>query len=149
MGGVFIYHNLKGGVPYLLPAIGLAFFISRKGGLTLADDKKNIGPEVEKTETATAPEQPAPEKVEPVVADPAPVEKAAPTEKAEPITPEAPGPAATEPPKPDKEAKQTATPDKGNPAPAPAGKVVDFAAAREEAGKDKPPKEKAPKQKTT
>ena len=29
-GGVFIYHNLKGGVPYLLPAIGLAFFISRK-----------------------------------------------------------------------------------------------------------------------
>ena len=47
VGGVFIYPNLKGGVPYLLPAIGLAFFISRKGGLTLVDDKKNIGPEVE------------------------------------------------------------------------------------------------------
>ena len=82
MGGVFIYHNLKGEVPYLLPAIGLAFFISRKGGLTLADDKKNIGPEVEKTETAPAPEQTAPEKVEPVVADPAPAEKAALVDKA-------------------------------------------------------------------
>lgn len=67
IGGVFIYHNLKGGVPYLLPAIGLAFFISRKGGLTLADDKKNIGPEVKKTETAPAPEQPAPVKAEPVI----------------------------------------------------------------------------------
>ena len=111
MGGVFIYPNLKGGVPYLLPAIGLAFFISRKGGLTLADDKKNIGPEVEKTETAPAPEQPTPDMAEPVVADPAPAEKAAPTEKAEPTIPEAPGPAAPEPPKPDKEAKQTATPD--------------------------------------
>lgn len=58
-------------------------------------------------------------------------------------------PAAPEPLQPDKEAKQTATPDKSDPAPAPSGKVVDFAAAREEAGKDKAPKEKAPKQKTT
>ena len=96
----------------------------------MADDKKNIGPEVEKTDTAPAPEQPAPDMAEPVVADPAPAEKA-----------------ALEPHKPNKEAKQTDTPDKGNPAPAPAGKVVDFAAAREEAGKDKAPKQKAPKQK--
>ena len=115
----------------------------------MADDKKNIGPEVEKTETAPAPEQPAPEKVEPIVADPAPAEKTAPTEKSEPTTPESPSPAATEPPKPDKEGKQTDTPDKGDPAPAPSGKVVDFAAAREEAGKDKAPKQKTPKQKTT
>lgn len=95
-----MYHNLKGGVPYLLPAIGLAFFISRKGGLTLAEDKKNIGPKVEKTDTAPAPEQPAPRKAEPVVADPAPGEKAAPVEKAEPDIPEAPGSALPSRPSP-------------------------------------------------
>ena len=109
----------------------------------MADDKKNTSSEVEKTETAPTPEQPAPEKAEPVVAD------SAPAEKAEPTVPEAPGPVIPEPPKPDKEVKQMATPDKGDTAPAPSGKVVDFAAAREEAGKDKAPKEKAPKQKTT
>ena len=70
----------------------------------MADDKKKIGPEVEKTDTTPAPEQPVPGKVEPVVADPAP---------------------------------------------APAGEVVDFDADREEAGKDKTPKEKATIQKTT
>ena len=110
----------------------------------MADDKKNIGPEVEKTDTAPAPEQPVPDKAEPVVADPVPAEKVVPVEKAEPTGPEAPGPAAPEPPKPDKEAKRTATPDKGDPAQPSSGKVVDFATAREEAGKDK-----APKQKTT
>ena len=109
----------------------------------MADDKKNIGPEVEKTETAPAPEQPVPSKAEPVVADPAPAEKA------EPTVPEAPGPAAPEQPNPEKEAQQTATPDKGNPALASSGKVVDFAAACEEAAKDKAPKDKAAKQKTT
>ena len=41
----------------------------------MADDKKNIGPEVEKTETAPAPEQPAHGKAEPVVADPAPAKR--------------------------------------------------------------------------
>lgn len=66
------------------PATGLAFFISRKGGLTLADDKKNIGPEVEKTDAPPAPDQPAHGKVEPVVADPAPAEKAAPWIKRSP-----------------------------------------------------------------
>ena len=60
MGGVFIYHNLKGEVPYLLPAIGLAFFISRKGGLTLAEDKKNIGRETEKPGEAPQDKKAAP-----------------------------------------------------------------------------------------
>ena len=121
------------------PATGLAFFISRKGGLTLADDKKNIGPEVEKTDAPPAPDQPAPGKAEPVVADPAPAEKAAPVDKAEPTVPEVPGPASPEPPAPGKD----------DPAPAHSGKVVDFAAARDEAdkeekkeGRQKPPTEK-------
>ena len=48
----------------------------------MADDKKNIGPEVEKTDTAPAPEQPVPDKAEPVVADPVPAEKVVPVEKA-------------------------------------------------------------------
>ena len=147
----------------------------------MADDKKNIGPEVETPTEAPAaggpgsdpvltaeeaailehegqaalfemgefvpdPPEPfvgTPDMAEPVVAD------TAPAEKAEPTVPEAPGPAAPEPPKPEKEGKQTDTLDKGDPAPAPAGKVVDFAAAREEAEKDKAPKQKTPKQKTT
>lgn len=66
----------------------------------MAEDKKNIGPKVEKTDTAPAPEQPAPGKAEPVVADPAPGEKAAPVEKAEPDIPEAPGPALPSRPSP-------------------------------------------------
>ena len=97
----------------------------------MADDKKNIGPEVEKTDTAPAPEQSVLGKAEPVAADPAPAEKTAPVEKMEPTIPEVPDPAAPELPKPDMEAKQTTTPDKCDPAPAPSGKVVDFAAARE------------------
>ena len=108
----------------------------------MTDDKKNIGPEVEKTDTAPAPEKPVLDKTEPVVADPAPAKKVAPVDKVEPTTPESPGPAAPEPPKPDKEAQQTASPDKGAPAQAPSGKVVDFAAAREEAEKDKASKQK-------
>ena len=115
----------------------------------MADDKKNISPEVEKTDTAPAPEQSVLGKAEPVAAEPAPAEKTAPVEKMEPTIPEVPGPAAPEPPKPDEETKQTATPDKSDTAPASSGKVVDFAAAREETEKDKAQKEKAPKQKTT
>ena len=38
----------------------------------MADDKKNISPEVEKTDTPPTPKPPAPEKAEPVAADPAP-----------------------------------------------------------------------------
>lgn len=113
----------------------------------MADDKKNIGPEVEKTDTAPAPEQPVPDKPGAVVTDHAPAEKAAPADKEEPVVPESPGAAAPEQLKPKKEAQQTATPDKGDPAQAPSGKVVDFATARDEAAKGKAPKEKAPKQK--
>ena len=113
----------------------------------MSDDKKNIGPEAETPTEAPAPEQPAPDKAEPVVTDHAPAEKAAPADKAEPVVPESPGAAAPEQPKPKKEAQQTATPDMGDPAQAPSGKVVDFAAARDEAAKGKAPKEKAPKQK--
>ena len=105
----------------------------------MAGDKKNIGPEVEKTDAPPAPDQPAPGKAEPVVADPAPAEKAAPVDKAEPTVPEVPGPASPEPP----------IPGKDDPAPAHSGKVLDFAAARDEAVKEekkvarqKPPTEK-------
>ena len=113
----------------------------------MADDKKNIGPEMETPTEVPTPEQPAPNKAEPVVTDSAPAEKAAAADKAEPTAPESPGSAAPEQAKPEKEAKQTAIPGVGDPAPASSGKVVDFAAAREEAGKDKSPKDKAAKQK--
>ena len=54
-------------------------------------------------------------------------------------------PAAPEVPKAEKEQEQPPTPGKDAPAPAHSSKVVDFAAAREEAGKTKPPaKEAAP-----
>ena len=53
---------------YLLPAIGLAFFISHQGGLQMADDKKNIpeaAPLAEApapaVDNAVVPEQPTPE----------------------------------------------------------------------------------------
>ena len=115
----------------------------------MSDDKKNIGPEVEKADALPALGQPTPDKAEPVAADPVPAEKAAPADIAEPAAPESPGVAAPEQPKPEQEPQQTATPDKGNPAQAPFGKVVDFAAARDEAAKEekkvlkqKPPKEK-------
>ena len=115
----------------------------------MSDDKKNIGPEVEKADALPALGQPTPDKAEPVAADPVPAEKAAPADIAEPAAPESPGVAAPEQPKPEQEPQQTATPDKGDPAPAHSGKVVDFAAARNEAAKEekkaikqKPPKEK-------
>lgn len=79
------------------PATGLAFFISRKGGLTLADDKKNIGPEVEKTDAPPAPDQPAHGKAEPPTRDKMFQSKAAP-ENAAPNPQEAPAPAAPEQP---------------------------------------------------
>ena len=107
----------------------------------MSDDKKNIVPEVETATEAPALGQSAPGKVEPVVPDPAPAEK---TESA---VPESPGSATPAHPKLEKEVQQTATPDKGDPAQAPAGKVVDFAAVREVAAKDNAPKEKAPNQK--
>ena len=107
----------------------------------MSDEKKNIGPREETPTEDPALGQSAPGKAEPMVTDPAPAEKT------EPAFPESPGSAAPAHPKLEKEAQQTATPDKGVPAQAPSGKVVDFAAAREVAAKDKAPKEKAPKQK--
>ena len=107
----------------------------------MSDEKKNIGPREETPTEDPALGQSAPGKAEPMVTDPAPAEKT------EPAVPESPGSAAPAHPKLEKEAQQTATPDKGVPAQAPSGKVVDFAAAREVAAKDKAPKEKAPKQK--
>lgn len=105
----------------------------------MADDKKNIGPEVETPAEAPAPEQPVPDKPEPVVGDPAPAEKA------EPVVSESPGAAAPEAPAPDKQAQQTAIPGMDGPAPASPSKVVDFAAAREGAARDKTPDQQAAK----
>ena len=132
----------------------------------MVDDKKNIpeaAPPAEApapaVENAAVPEQPAPEPVltdaEAVmlehegqaalfemgetVPDPADAVTHAEVEK----------PAAPEVPKAEKERAQPPTPGKDDPAPAHSGKVVDFAAARNEATKEekkvikqKPPKEK-------
>ena len=132
----------------------------------MADDKKNIpdvAPSTEASaptaETATVPEPPVPEPVltdaetlmleqegqaalfemGEAVSDPADAVTHA--EVDEPATPEV--------PKTEKEQAQPPTPGKDAPAPAHSGKVVDFAAARDEAAKEekkaikqKPPKEK-------
>lgn len=133
----------------------------------MADDKKNVVPEVETPAEAPATEQPGPEPVltseeaaileqegravllemgefvpgkpEPIVGYPTLVEQA------ESTVPELSGVTDSKTPTPDKEAKQTAIPDKDDPPPASSGKVVDFAAAREGAAKDKAPD----KQRTT
>ena len=150
----------------MLPVCGLAFFMPRKGGLQMADDKKNIpetAPPAEApaptVENVAVPEQPAPE---PALTDaevvmlehegqaalfemgeavPDPADAVTHTEVEEPTAPEV--------PKAEKEQEQPPTPGKDDPAPAHSGKVVDFAAARDEAAKEekkaikqKPPKEK-------
>lgn len=132
----------------------------------MADDKKNIpdvAPPIEApaptVEVAAVPEQPAPE---PVLTDaeavmlehegqaalfemdeavPDPADAVTHTEVEEPAAPEV--------PKAEKEQEQPPTPGKDDPAPAHSGKVVDFAAARDEAAKEekkavkqKPPTEK-------
>ena len=132
----------------------------------MADDKKNIpeaAPPAEApapaVENATVPEQPAPEpalanaeavmlehegqaalfEMGEAVPDPADAVTRAEVEE----------PAAPEVPKAEKEQVQSPTPGKDDPTPAHSGKVVDFAAARDEAAKEekkaikqKPPKEK-------
>ena len=132
----------------------------------MADDKKNIpeaAPPAEAptpaVENAVVPEQPAPEpaltdaevvmlehegqaalfEMGEAVSDPA--DAVTHTEVEEPTAPEV--------PKAEKEQEQPPTPGKDDPAPAHSGKVVDFAAARDEAAKDekkavkqKPPTEK-------
>ena len=132
----------------------------------MADDKKNIpeaAPPAEApapaVENAAVPEQPAPE---PVLTDaealmleqegqtalfemgeavPDPADAVTHTEVEEPTAPEV--------PKAEKEQAQPPDPGRDDPAPAHSGKVVDFAAARDEAAKEekkaikqKPPKEK-------
>ena len=132
----------------------------------MADDKKNIpeaAPPAEApaptVENVAVPEQPAPE---PALTDaevvmlehegqaalfemgeavPDPADAVTHTEVEEPTAPEV--------PKAEKEQEQPPAPGKDDPAPAHSGKVVDFAAARDEAAKEekkaikqKPPKEK-------
>ena len=125
----------------------------------MADDKKAISPDV--GTPTEAPEQPSPAPDLSDTAAPAPLGPEALTVEEQlilehegqaalfemgeaiPDAPESPGVTMPKQPEPDKDDKQTASPSKDDPAPT--GKVVDFAAAREEAGKTKPPaKEVAP-----
>ncbi len=126
----------------------------------MADDKKNI-PDAGKVD-----EPPKPGKVEPVKADssvqdqPAPAkadasvvegaskvatpptaEQPAPADKEAPKDKVAPAPSMEGTPQPGKDEKQTTIPSIGDPAPA--GKVVDFTAARDGATKGKPPEKAA------
>lgn len=127
----------------------------------MADDKKTIGPDV--GTPTEAPEQPSPAPNLSDTTSPAPlgpeeltVEEQLILEhegqaalfemgKAIPDAPDSPSVTIPEQPVPDKDDKQTASPGKDDPDPAPTGKVVDFAAVREESGKTKPTvKEAAP-----
>ena len=125
----------------------------------MADNKKNI------PDTGKMYESPKPGKVEPVKADstvqdqPTPAKAEAPvvedaSKMVTPPTAEQPAPAGKEAPKdkdapapskestpPGKDEKQTTIPGMGDPAPA--GKVVDFTAARDGAAKCKPPEKAA------
>ena len=123
----------------------------------MADDKKTISPDV--GTPTEAPEQPSPAPNLSDTAAPAPLGpeeltveeqlilehegQAALFEMGEaiPDAPEFPGVTIPEQPESDKDDKQTASPGKDDPAPT--GKVVDFATAREEAGKTKSPAKEA------
>ena len=111
----------------------------------MADDKKNIPdagkvdnpPELGKVEQAAPPvqDQPVPAKAEaPVVEDASPVvtppaaEQPAPAGKEAPKDKDTPAPSKEGTPQPGKDEKQATIPGMGDPAPA--GKVVDFTAAR-------------------
>ena len=126
----------------------------------MADDKKNI------PDTGKVDESPKPGKVEPVKADspaqdqhapaktetpvvegattvitPPAAEQPAPAGKEAPKGKDAPAPSVAGAPQPGKDEKQTTIPGMGDPAPA--GKVVDFTAARDGATKGKPPEKAA------
>ena len=126
----------------------------------MADDNKNIRdtgtlaepPKPGKTEPVkTAPtvqDQPAPAKAEsPVIEDASKVvasptvEQSAPAGKEAPKDKDAPAPSMEGVPQPGKDEKQTTISGMGDPAPA--GKVVDFTAARDGAAKGKPPEKAA------
>ena len=121
----------------------------------MADDKKNIPdagkvdelPKSGKTEPVKTnfpvQDQPAPAKAEaPVIEDaskvvtPPTAEQSAPAGKEAPKDKDAPTPSKEGAPPPGKDEKQTTIPSIGDPAPA--GKVVDFTAARDGAAKGKP-----------
>ena len=89
----------------------------------MADDKKNI-PDAGKVD-----EHPKPGKVEPVKADPPVQDQPAPAKAEAPKDKDAPAPSKEGAPQPGKVEKQTTIPGMGDPAPA--GKVVDFTAARD------------------
>ena len=126
----------------------------------MADDKKNIPdagkvdnpPEPGKVEPAKAAppvqDQPAPAKADasvvegaPKVATPPAAEQPAPADKEAPKDKDAPAPSMEGTPQPGKDEKQTTIHGMGDPAPA--GKVVDFTAARDGAAKGKPPEKAA------
>ena len=124
----------------------------------MADDKKNI-PDAGKADEPPKPGKVEPAKAAPPVQDqPAPAKAEAPviedaSKVVKPPTAEQPAPAGKEAPKekdapakegvpqPGKDEKQTTIPGMGDPAPA--GKVVDFTAARDGAAKGKPPEKAA------
>ena len=121
----------------------------------MADDKKAISPDV--GTPTEAPEQPSPAPDLSNTAAPAPLGAEALTVEEQlilehegqaalfemgeviPDASESPSVTIPEQPEPDKDGKQPAIPGKDDPSPAPTGKVVDFAAVREEADKTKPP----------
>ena len=101
----------------------------------MADDKKNI-PDAGKVD-----EPPKPGKVEPVKADHPVQDQPAPAKAGALKDKDAPAPSMEGSPQPGKDEKQTTIPGMGDSAPA--GKVVDFTAAREGAAKGKPPEKAA------
>ncbi len=126
----------------------------------MSDDKKNI-PGTGKVDEPPKPgkvepvkddflvqDQPAPTKAEsPVIKDapkvvtPSTAEQPAPAGKEAPKDKDAPAPSKEGAPQPGKDEKQATIPGMGDPAPA--EKVVDFTAARDEAAKGKPPEKAA------
>ena len=104
----------------------------------MVDDKKNI-PDAEK-----AGESPKPEKAEPVKADSPVHDQPAPAKAGAPVIEDA---SKEGVPPPGKDEKQTTIPGMGDPAPA--GKVVDFTAARDGATKGKPRKRLWPRIRTS
>ena len=100
----------------------------------MADDKKNI-PDAGKVDEPPKPGKVEPDKAAPPVQDqPTPAKTEAPKDKDAPVP-------SKEGVPPDKGEKQTTILGMGDPAPA--GKVVDFTAAREGAAKGKPPEKAA------
>ena len=98
----------------------------------MVDDKKNI------PDAGKAGESPKPEKAEPVKADSPVHDQPAPAKAGAPVIEDA---SKEGVPPPGKDEKQTTIPGMGDPAPA--GKVVDFTAARDGATKGKPPEKAA------